>query len=93
MNHKEDLLVLAKEKFNIRKGMSTPIMSDLLKTKRGPCYNLRNHNPFHIPAVNTVLNGTESISFLRPKIWNLFPSDPKRIDGLKNFKESIKIDS
>ena len=34
MEDQEQIKVVAKDKFKIRKGMSTPIMSDLLKIKR-----------------------------------------------------------
>ena len=45
---------------------------------------------FPITSVNTVFNGVESISFLRPKIWNLLLSDLNSIDDLENFKKSLK---
>ena len=64
-------------------------MNDLFNIKREPCYNLTNHDNFHIPSVNKVVNGIESISFLEPKTWNLLPSDLKRIDDLENFKKSV----
>ena len=34
-------------------------------------YNLQNHNDFRIPFGRTGDHGTESISYLGPKIWDI----------------------
>ena len=34
-------------------------------------YNLQNHNGFRVPFAITVYTGTESISYLGLKIWNI----------------------
>ena len=39
----------------------------------------------------TVYHGTESISSLAPKIWELFPNDLKEENSLAVFKDKIKI--
>ena len=46
---------------------------------------------FSAPLVSTVFHGTESISFLWPKIQSLLPENFKNIDSLQNFKISIKM--
>ena len=38
-----------------------------------PNYNLR-----YIACFNSVYNGTESIAFLGPKIWELIPEEGKK---------------
>ena len=53
-------------------------------------YNLRNHNDFVIPRVNTVYHGTESITYLGPKIWDIVPEEFKQKRSLNSFKESIR---
>ena len=53
-------------------------------------YNLRHVNHFEIPFVRTVYNGTESVSYLGPKIWNIVPEEYKILNSLNSFKESIK---
>ena len=35
-------------------------------------------------------HGTESVSNLGPKIWDLVPSNPKEISDLDKFKKAIK---
>ena len=36
-----------------------------------------------VPLVNSVYNGTESISFLEPKIWNILPIKIKEIKSVE----------
>ena len=40
--------------------------------------------------MNSVRHGTESVSFLGPKIWDLVPSDIKLSQSLSIFKRKIK---
>ena len=47
---------------------------------------MRYNSQFIIPAVNSVCHGTESISFLGPKIWNILPDMLKKIDSLGVLK-------
>ena len=52
--------------------------------------NLRNFTLFTIPAVNRVYNGSESISNLGPRIWNLIPNKLKELESVNLFKKEIK---
>ena len=49
-------------------------------------YKLRNHNTFVRSPVNSVFNGTETLSYLGPKTWDLVPNEIKQSDSLKSFK-------
>ena len=40
--------------------------------------------------VNSVYNGTESIPFLDPKLWELVPEEVKQKESLNLFKDEIK---
>ena len=44
----------------------------------------------HSQPVHTVLHGTESLSHLGLKIWELVPSDMKNLSTLTIFKKAIK---
>ena len=37
------------------------------------------------PPINTVYHGTENISYLRPKIWDLVSTNLKEISELDKF--------
>ena len=40
--------------------------------------------------MSSVYHGTESLSFLGPKIWELVPSEIKQSESLETFKRRIK---
>ena len=40
--------------------------------------------------VKSVYHGTESISYLGPKIWDILPEKLKNIDNLGHSKKEIK---
>ena len=53
-------------------------------------YNLRRCNDFRIPSIRTVYHGSENISFLGPKIWNILPDEIKQQTSLNSLKKSLK---
>ena len=53
-------------------------------------YHLRGNNFLERGRVKSVRYGTESISFLAPKIWETLPNDIKYPDTLEIFKTKIK---
>ena len=87
--HNRNLQFLATEMYKVKHNLSPSIMAELFE-QRNENYNLRNYNPFTIPAVRTVHHGSESISFLGPKIWNILPDDIKNAKSLNIFKTKIK---
>ena len=87
--HNRNLQFLATEMYKVKNNLSVSILTDLFK-QRNEVYNLRNNNLFTIPAVRTVFHGSESISFLGPKIWTILPDDIKNAKSLGDFKSKIK---
>ena len=57
---------------------------------RALLYNLRTNSNFSSRQVHSVYHGTESLSFLGPKIWELVPEDTKQSESLEIFKNKIK---
>ena len=53
-------------------------------------YNLRKNNTFDRGQVHSVYHGTENLSFLGPKIWDLVPLELKQLESLEVFKLKIK---
>ena len=53
-------------------------------------YNLRKFQEIRNHNIKTVFNGSETISYRGPKIWNLVPDDIKHSQSLKVFKAKIK---
>ena len=50
----------------------------------------RNNNGFRLAFAKTVYNGTECISYLGPKIWDIVPVELKNIQFLNSFKKSLR---
>ena len=57
--------------FKVKNGMSPEIICDIFTQRINNHYNLRHINHFEIPFVRTVYNGTESVLYIGPKIWDI----------------------
>ena len=60
--------------FKVKKNIAPEIMKELFTPNVSP-YDLRNNNSFKRRRVNSVWHGTESVSYLGPKIWDLVPNE------------------
>ena len=76
--------------YKVSNGMSPPLITKLFTQRDEHPYILRHNPKFLQPLVSTVHCGTESISYLGPKIWGMVPDTYKNIDSLHNFKKAIK---
>ena len=70
--HHRNLQVSATKMFKIYRGLSPEILRELFLSKTSS-YNLRRNHTFEKRNVHSVYYGTESLSFLDPKIWDLVP--------------------
>ena len=67
-----------------------PFINDIFKQKDNSRYNLRQISEFSRSLIKSVYHGSESVSFLGPKIWDMQLNDYKDIDKLNTFKNKIK---
>ena len=65
-------------------------MNEIFEVRNEHPYNLRQNYQFFRPLVRSVYHGTESISYLGPKVWDILPNIYKTIDGRHKFKKAIK---
>ena len=72
-----NLSILAIEMFKVSNGLSPVLMNDIFKLRGEQTYNLRELSQFYGPKVYSVYNGTKSVSFLGPLIWDLVPNELK----------------
>ena len=70
---------LATEMFKVKNNIAPKIMKELFAPKM-ISYDLRNNNSFKRRRVKSVWYGTESVSFLGPKIWDLVPNEIKNLN-------------
>ena len=68
--------VFVTEMFKIDRGLSPEILRKTFVPKT-ISYNLRRNDTFEKRKVHCVYHGTESLSFLGPKIWDLVPVELK----------------
>ena len=86
--HERNIQLLAIELFKVIKGYSPEIMKEVLPLKESNNYCSR--FPFRTRNARTVRYGTETISFIGPKIWSLIPDEIKASSNLVEFKNKIK---
>ena len=87
--HQKNLQILATEIYKTKNDLGPKIMKDTFHFIQKP-YNLRNDPELQRRRNRTVYFGTESISSLAPKIWELIPSDIRSANSLGIFKGKIK---
>ena len=83
--HHRNSQALATEMFKIHRGLSPDILREIFVPKIS-LYNLRKSNTFERRQVHSVYYGTESLSFLGPKIWDLVPLELKQVETVKVLK-------
>ena len=86
--HSRNLQILATELYKVKHGLSPKIMNNVFPMNPS-IYNLRNSD-FKTENVRTVHYGTDSLSFLGPRIWKLVPLEVKSSTTLQVFKSKIK---
>ena len=88
--HHRNIESLATEIYKFLHGLSSSIMSQVFKLNSPLPYHLRNSNELYSRNLKTVIYGTETISFLAPKIWSVVPLDLKNSTSLMSFKTNIR---
>ena len=87
--HHRNIKILAIETYKFLQGLSPPLMNEIF-VERNNNYSLRGNNLLTRRRVNSVRYGTEAVSFLAPKIWDILPKDIKDSESLDIFKRKIK---
>ena len=75
--------------FKIYRSTSPPIFSEIFH-RRDINNKLRINSDFAMPNVRSVFRGSESISYLCLKIWNIVPLELKELTSAVVFKKGIK---
>jgi len=88
--HHRNIQLLAVEIYKALNKLSSTLMTELFQIKKTK-YDLCKGNTLISRNVKTVYYGTESISYLAPKIWELIPIDIKNSKSLNSFKSKIKL--
>ena len=84
-----NLQVLVAEIIKLKNSIAPKIISGIFKLS-SPTYNLRNKRDFVSNHMKTLYFGTDSLSNLGPKLWDLLPQDLKTLTSLTLFKSQVK---
>jgi len=76
--------------YKVANGISPEIMKDIFQIRNNTNYNLRYTPTFITGNILSVFNGSESASYLGPKIWEQIPNEIKVINSLAGFKREIR---
>ena len=76
------------EIFKTKVGINPEIMNEIFIFKK-PIYDFRKTDTLKRIKVKSVKFGTESVSYLGPKLWDLLPTEFKNIESLSKFKDKI----
>ena len=87
--HTRNLQVLAREMFKVYRNISPPIFSEVFH-RRDKNYNLRINSDFAMVNVRSVFHGSDSMSHLGPKIWDIVPLELKELTRVVALKRGIK---
>ena len=88
--HQRNVQSLAIEIYKYLHGLSPAILNEVFKVNETIPYDLRMRNELYARNPKTVRYGTETISFLSPKIWSLIPQNIKDSGFLPCFKKKKK---
>ena len=88
--HHRKIQTLAIEIFKFLNGISPQIMNEAFQIKSSAPYYLRDKNELYNRNPKTVAYGTESVSFMTPKIWSIVPQELKNSQSLHSFKKRVR---
>ena len=76
--------------FSIYGKCKQDILDEVFPLNPESSFSLRNQQTFTTRPIHTVHYGSNSLSYLGPKIWEMIPSDVKNLRTVKDFKFVIK---
>ena len=87
--HHRNIQALVTEMLIVKNNIAPEIMKELFAPKMSQ-YDLYNNDLFKRRRINFVRPGTESVSYLDPKIWGFGPNEIEESESLNAFKLKIK---
>ena len=87
--HTKNLQLLMTEIYKTKNDLNPSFMQEIFCENESH-YNLRNNVEFVQPRVRSVGNGTESIRFKGPQLWQMLPQTIRNSGFLAQFKANIK---
>ena len=83
--------MLATELIKVKNGLPLPFMNEIFVENAQLYYDLRKKTEFRRNNVKRVYNGTETLTFLGPRIWKIVSDYIKKSNSFEEFKLKIKL--
>ena len=87
--HTKNLQLLMTEMYKTRNDLNPSFRQEIFCENESH-YNLRNNNEFVQPRVRSVGNGTDSVRFKGPQLWQMLLQTIRNSGSLAQFKANIK---
>ena len=88
--HGRNIQSLAIEIYKFLNGLSPSFLNNVFHKNISNSYELRNHKELYSRNPKTVRYGTETVSYMAPKIWSKVPETIKMSSSLDSFKSKIR---
>ena len=88
--HERNTQSLAIEICKFLNGLSPSFLNNVFHKNISDSYDLRNHKELYSRNPKTVRYGTETVSYIAPKIWSKVPETIKMSSSLESFKTKIR---
>ena len=75
--------------YKVSNNFLPPLLNEVFEV-RNEHQTKQDKTQFFRPFVKSVYHGTETLSYLGPKLWDIHPNIYKNIDGLHKFQKAIK---
>ena len=87
--HERNIQVLLTKIFKVKSGAAPEIMTEIFKFK-DHSYDLRKNNCLERRIIKSCKYGSETVSNLGAKLWDILPENIKKAESLQEFKNKIK---
>ena len=87
--HERNIQSLAIEIYKFLNGLSPSFLNNVFHKNISNSYDLRNHKELYPRNPKTIRYGTETVSYMTPKIWSKVPETIKMSSSLDSFKSKI----
>ena len=88
--HERNIQVLLTEIFKVKSGAAPEIMTEIFKFK-DHSYDLRKNNCLERRIIKSCKYGSETVSNLGAKLWDILPENIKKAESLQEFKKKTKF--
>ena len=88
--HERNIQSLAIEIYEFLNGLAPSFLNNVFHKNISNSYDLRNHEGLCSRNPKTLRYGTETVSYMAPKIWSKVPETIKMSLSLESFKTKIR---